>query len=184
MDILLAILLGGLFGFVLQRVGAADPDKIVGMLKLTDLHLMKAILAGIGIASSLLFAGLMLGLVDAGHLDIKTMHWGVILGGLILGAGWALGGFCPGTGLVALGSGRKDALFFILGGLAGAGIFTSMYGGLDEAGWFEKLFGGDASLVFTGNSTPVLSGSWTGLLAIGIGIVMIVLARMLPDKLR
>ncbi len=184
MDILLAIILGGLFGYVLQRVGAADPDKIVGMLKLTDLHLMKAILTGIGFSSVVLFLGLMAGWIDAGHLSIKSMYWGVILGGMLLGLGWAIAGYCPGTGVVALGSGRRDAFYFILGGLVGAGLFTLLYGNLENTFVFKKILGGDASLFFTGQSTPVIGASWSGLLAVILGVLFILVAVMLPNKLR
>jgi len=184
MDIVLAIIVGTLFGFVLQRSGAADPGKIVGMLTLTDLHLMKAIFSGIGISSSLLFAGLMVGVIEPGHLSIKTMYWGVIIGGLLLGFGWALGGFCPGTGVTAAGSGRIDALFFILGGLFGAGIFTAMYGNLESTWLLEKLFGGKSTLVITGKSSALIESSWSEIVAILVGVGMIAIAKFLPEKVR
>jgi len=184
MDIILAIAIGTLFGFVLQRVGAADPDKIVGMLRLTDLHLMKAIFAGIGISSALLFIGLTAGVIDGGHLSIKSMYTGVIVGGMLLGLGWAIAGYCPGTGVVAAGSGRIDALFFILGGLVGAGLYTIMYGSLKGTWLMQKLFGGKATLVVTGKSTALLDMGWSPYLAIAIGIGMLVIAKILPDKLR
>lgn len=142
MDIFLALLMGGLFGFVLERAGAGDPDKILGMLRLKDLHLMKAIFMGIGFSSLLLFPMLWLGWIDSSNLSIKGMYSGVIFGGALLGVGWALAGFCPGTAVVALGRGRKDAVTYVLGGLVGAAILTLMYERLTSAGWFEPWWGG------------------------------------------
>lgn len=57
MDILLAIILGTLFGFVLHRIGAANPQNIINMLRLKDFHLMKTIIWGISLSSALLFFG-------------------------------------------------------------------------------------------------------------------------------
>jgi len=169
MEIILAVILGTVFGFVLQRVGAADPDKIIGMLRLTDMHLVKTILTGIGVSSAVLFIGMMAGIVDSGHLSVKSMHAGVIAGGLLLGLGWAISGFCPGTGLVAAGSGRMDALFYILGGLVGAGLFTLMYGSLAETAVFTSLFGGKVTLAQTGKYDALVSGINGTLLAIIAG---------------
>lgn len=184
MDIVLAIIFGFLFGFVLQRVGAADPDKIIGMLTLRDLHLMRAIFMGIGLASVLLFVSLQIGLVDVGHVSVKKMYTGVMVGGLLLGFGWAISGFCPGTGVVAAGAGRKDAIVFILGGLVGAGFYMSSFKYLKDGWLMESLFGGKATLVTTGNSVALLDAPWSVALAIIIGLVMIVVAAKLPEKFR
>jgi uncharacterized protein len=182
MNILLALLLGGLFGFVLERVGASDPDKILGMLRLKDLHLMKAIFTGIGLSSALLFALLLVGGISTAHLSIKGMYSGVILGGVLLGFGWALGGFCPGTAVVAAGRGRKDALVFILGGLIGAGLYTLLYSGITDAGWLEPLWGGRVTLAETGaaKSTSLLSGAGSRILAILIALAMLAIGILLP----
>ena len=184
MEIILAIILGTFFGFVLQRIGAADPDKIIGMLRLTDLHLVKTILTGIGVSSSLLFLGLLVGIIDPGHLSVKPMYTGVLIGGILLGIGWAISGFCPGTGIVAAGSGRKDALFYILGGMVGAGIFTVMYKYLAETLLFITLFGGKVTLAETGKYDALVRGINGSLLAIMIGLAFVIVCLKLPRYLR
>lgn len=184
MEIVLAILIGLLFGFVLQKSGAANPQRIIDMLRLKDFHLMKAIFLGIGLSSLLLFAMMTLGMVDNSNLSVKTAYIGVIIGGAILGLGWAIAGFCPGTGIVAAGAGRKDALFFILGGLVGAFIFTLVYGSLESTFIFDKLGGGKAALAETGieKYTTLIPSIPSIAVAGGIAIVFIFIAWKLPVK--
>jgi uncharacterized protein len=183
MNIVLAITFGLLLGFVLQKVGAGNPQRIIDMLRLKDLHLMKAILLGIGISSLALFVLLAIGIVDAANLSVKSSYVGVIVGGAILGLGWTIAGFCPGTGLVAAGTGRKDALVFILGGLVGAFIYTLMYASLKTTFLFNDL-GGKTTLVPTGNEKfAALLPSVPALLIAGvIGIIFMVVAWKLPAK--
>ena len=70
MNIMLAIILGLFFGFVLQKAGAANPQKIIGMLRLNDLHLMKVIFFAIGISSLVLFIFLAIGFIDSEHIGV------------------------------------------------------------------------------------------------------------------
>jgi uncharacterized membrane protein YedE/YeeE len=184
MKLLLAIALGFTFGFILQKVGAANPRKIVDMLRLKDLHLMKAILLGIGSASLGLFFFLVCGLINPAHLSVKSSYLGVIIGGVVLGLGWAIAGFCPGTALVGLGAGRRDARYFIAGGLLGALAFTLLYGPLKETFLFREL-GGKTTLALTGNPKfPALLSSPPGLVVAGIiALAFIFIAWKLPDKI-
>lgn len=183
MEILLALFLGTFFGFALHRVGASNPENILNMLRLRDLHLMKAILFAVGVASSLLFIGLAAGMINPSHLDIKASYWGVIVGGLILGAGWAISGYCPGTGVVAAGDGRKDALFYIMGGLVGAFIYMLMYGSLRGSFLLAEIAGGKTSLAQTPTSFAALITGFPGLgVALSLGILFIIIAFALPDS--
>lgn len=182
----LAILIGGAFGFVLDRVGATNPKFIIGMLRLSRLHLMKTILLAIGVSSVVMFAAIMSGILDVGHLGVKTAHAGVLLGGIMLGVGFAASGYCPGTGLAAAATGRKDAMFFVLGGLFGAAAFMASYAWVASTGVLDKWFGGKATLgAIAGTKYPALltdvSGAWIG---IGVGLVLIAVAVALPNALR
>ncbi len=183
MNILLAIILGLLFGFVLQKSGAANPQKIINMLRLKDFHLMKVILLSIGLSSLAMFGLLAIGIIDAAHISVKASYFGVIAGGAIFGLGWAIAGFCPGTGLVALGAGRKDALFFIFGSLLGAFIFTLMYGELKTTFLFNDL-GGKLMLASTENVKykALFSSAPAFIIAGGIAMVFIAIAWKLPAK--
>lgn len=186
MELFLAIVLGLLFGVALNRAGATNPENIINMLRLKDLRLMKAILLAIGLSSIGLFGGLALGFIDPSHISVKSAYIGVIVGGALLGIGFAIAGYCPGTGLAALATGRKDALFFILGGLLGAFAFTLAYGWLEGNTFlFDKIAGGEVSLAITGNEKyvalfPSVSGAALG---IGFGVVFTAIAFILPRSI-
>ncbi len=181
-SIILAVVIGAAFGAVLDRIGATNPNWIGKMLTLTHLHLMKTILLAIGTASVLMFGGQMLGLVDVGHMSVKTAYVGVFIGGLLLGAGWAAAGYCPGTGVCAAASGRKDAWFFIAGGLLGAAAYMVSYPWWKNAGLLEgeKLTLGTVPGAGYEGLTS-LSGDLVGIV---MGLVFIAIAIALPDRLR
>ena len=181
MDIFLAIILGVFFGFALQRVGATNPQNIINMLRLKDLHLMKAIFFAIGVSSTLLFILMSFGFIDSGNLSVKSSYFGVIIGGALLGLGFAIAGYCPGTSLTALADGRKDALFFVGGGLLGALLYTLSYGSIAGTWLFNEIAGGKVMLA-TGSEKfepllPMIPGT---LLAAVIGIAFMLIAWRLP----
>ncbi len=183
--IILAIVIGGAFGFALDRVGATNPGYIIRMLNLTDLHLMRTILAAIGIGSVLMFGGLLTGLVAPGHLDVKTAYAGVFIGGMLLGVGFAVSGFCPGTGLTSAATGRKDAMFFVLGGLVGAALYMASYAWVEKTGILASILGGKSTLGrIDGTNYPSLidglPGEWIGIV---LGVAFIAIAAGLPARL-
>ncbi len=182
--IILALVLGAAFGFTLDRIGASNPDAIGRMLSLTNLNLMKAIVLAIGVGSVLMFGGQMLGLVDVAHMSVKTAYIGVFLGGLMLGAGWALAGYCPGTGVVAAASGRKDALYFIAGGLLGAAAYMVTYPAWKSSGLLDKIAGGKVTLgAIPGSGYDSLTGLPGNVLGLVLGLALIAVAFALPERL-
>jgi hypothetical protein len=184
MSILLALVIGAAFGAVLDRIGASNPTYIGKMLNLTNLNLAKTIMLAIGTGSVLMFGGQMLGLVDVGHMSVKSAYIGVFLGGILLGAGWALAGYCPGTGVVAAASGRKDALFFIAGGLFGAAAYMLTYPSWKSSGMLDAVAGGKVTLGTVPGSKfdglMAMPGDIVGLL---LGAVFIVIAFALPERI-
>ncbi|HIP22525.1 MAG TPA: hypothetical protein EYG79_02845 [Rhodobacteraceae bacterium] len=182
--IILAIVIGGAFGVVLDRIGATNPKYALKMLALTDLNLMKTILLAIGVAAVAMFAGQMAGLIDVGHMSVKSAYLGVFIGGLMLGVGWAVTGYCPGTGLSAAATGRKDALFFIAGGLLGAAAYMASYSWVKSTGILESMFGGKATVAAVpGTDYPALFAGLPGdIVGIVLGLGFIAIAFALPNK--
>lgn len=184
MTIVLAIVIGAVFGFTLDRIGATNPTYIGKMLNLTNLHLMKTILLAIGTGSILMFGGQMLGLVDVGHMSVKSAYVGVFIGGLLLGAGWAMSGFCPGTGVCAAATGRKDGLAFIAGGLLGAAAYMVTYPAWKSSGMLDSIAGGKVTLgTVPGAKYDGLMAISGDILGIVLGLAFVVIAFVLPDSL-
>lgn len=183
-SIVLALVIGGAFGATLDRIGATNPNWIGNMLSLKHLHLMKTILLAIGVGSVLMFAGQMVGLVDVAHMSVKAAYIGVFIGGLLLGAGWAASGYCPGTGVCAAASGRKDALFFIAGGLLGAAAYMATYPVWKASGLLDNVAGGKTTLgAVPGSKFEGITALPGDVLGLVLGLVFIVVAFALPERL-
>ncbi len=124
-DLAYGLVTGILFGFFLQKGRVLRYDKQLGALRFQDFTIVKFMLSHILVAMVGVYLLYDLGLVK---LSIKaTVLGGVVGGGLIFGLGWGLLGYCPGTSLGALGEGRWDAAFGILGMLVGAGLYAEAY---------------------------------------------------------
>ena len=118
MKLLLGFVIGVAFGAVLQLGGASSYRKIVGMLLLRDLTILRMILVGIAVGMLGIHT---LDLVGMAHMEVKATYVaGLLLAGVIFGIGFALAGYCPGTGVVAAAEGKRDALFTVAGGFTGA----------------------------------------------------------------
>ncbi|MCV6625507.1 MAG: YeeE/YedE thiosulfate transporter family protein [Cellvibrionaceae bacterium] len=183
MKIVLAIVLGTLFGFVLQRVGATDSRVIWGMLTLKDLRLAKTILFAIGVSSFLMFLGIQLGMIDGGHMSVKSAYYGVLIGGVLLGLGWAIAGYCPGTGVAALGEGKFDALVYVAGGLLGALVYTLSYESISNTWLFGKISEGKVTLAATEKYASLMPEVSPLIVAAVLAAVFIGMATMLPRKI-
>jgi uncharacterized membrane protein YedE/YeeE len=119
------LITGILFGFFLQKAQVIRYDRQLGALRFMDMTIVKFMLTTIlvGMVGVHLLVDL-----DLAKLSVKSnMLGGNILGGLIFGLGWGLLGYCPGTSAGAVGEGRWDAMFGVLGMLTGAALFAEAY---------------------------------------------------------
>lgn len=125
-QIVLGLLFGILFGFLLQKGGVAKYHILIGALLLEDFTVIKVMLTAIVVGMVGIFAMHSLGLVK---LHIKPTHYAAnVLGGLLFGVGFALLSYCPGTGAAALGQGNFDAIAGVLGLLAGSYLYAEASG--------------------------------------------------------
>lgn len=124
-ELIYGLITGIAFGFLLQKGQVIRYDKQIGALLLKDMTIVKFMLSHILVAMVGVYLLYDMGLIK---LAIKaTILGGVIIGGLLFGIGWGLVGYCPGTSLAALGEGRLDALWAIIGMLFGAAFFAEMF---------------------------------------------------------
>lgn len=165
-----ALGLGIAFGAILQRVQASSPDRIVATLTLRDLTILKFMILAIGVGAIGIGGLATLGLA---HLKIKALPvLAVAVGGLVFGAGFGLAGYCPGTCLAGAAEGRRDALFTVGGGLAGALVYALAHP------WVAPLLG--ATLDLGSPTVATASGLPPGLAGLAFGAAMIAVAFLLP----
>lgn len=127
-DNLIAVLLGIGFGFALESSGFSSSRKIIGTFFAYDFVVLKVFFTAAIFASLGLLYLSYLGFVDFSTLYIQpTFMTSAIVGGIIMGIGFAMGGFCPGTSLCATAVGRIDGLVFFGGMFIGVFIFSELF---------------------------------------------------------
>ena len=125
MQLIYGLITGVLFGVLLQTSRVIRYDKQLGALRLVDMTIVKFMLSSVMTAMVGVYFLADMGLAG---LSVKaTVLGGNIVGGLLFGVGWGLLGYCPGTAAGALGEGRVDSLWGIMGMLVGGGLYAELY---------------------------------------------------------
>ena len=127
-SLVVAFLIGIGFGFFLERAGFGSARKLVSQFYLNDLAVFKVMFTAIVTAMlGVTYLGWM------GWLDLSLVYLvptyllPQVVGGLILGVGFVVGGYCPGTSVAATATGRVDGLVYVLGIFAGMFAFAELY---------------------------------------------------------
>jgi rhodanese-related sulfurtransferase len=117
--------IGFAFGYVLEMSGFGDSRKLAAQFYFTELTVLKVMFTAIVTAMVLTFGAVGLGLLDFSQVWVNpTYLWSGIIGGLIMGVGFIVGGFCPTTSLASASTGKIDGMLFMLGGFVGAALFA------------------------------------------------------------
>jgi len=133
-NLLAALFIGIAFGWVLERAGFSTSRKLAGVFYGYDFVVIKVFFtAAITAALGLLFLNFF-GVFDFGNVWMPTTYlWPTLVGGIIMGLGFVLGGFCPGTSVCAAAIGKLDALAFIGGITLGIFLYAFTYEPVWEA---------------------------------------------------
>jgi hypothetical protein len=130
---LIYIAIGFAFGFILESSGFGDARRLAAQFYFSDLRVVKVMFTAIVVAMTLIFWSTALGLLDYNQIWVKpTYLWPGIVGGLVMGVGFILGGYCPGTSLVSVATLKIDGMFFLLGHIAGVLVFGETVDSINE----------------------------------------------------
>jgi uncharacterized protein len=162
-SLIVAFVIGIGFGFFLERAGFGSAKKLTAQFYLTDMAVFKVMFTAIVTAMLGLFYLAWIGLVDLSLVYVSpTYLLPQAAGGLLLGVGFVIGGYCPGTSCVAAATGRLDGIVFLAGIVAGIFAFGELY----------PLLKGFYS------STPMGSITLPGILGISQGLAVFLVAAM------
>ncbi|NLP10839.1 YeeE/YedE family protein [bacterium] len=164
-------LLGLGFGFALEMSGFGKSTKLAAQFYFKELTVLKVMFTAIITAMVLIFLSSSLGLLDYSRVYVNTTYlWPGIVGGLIMGVGFIIGGFCPGTSLVGMATFKIDGLFFVLGGLFGIFLFgetVSLFSTFWNSSFYGRLtlfdfLGVPAGMVVVGVVLMAIAMFWGG----------------------
>jgi rhodanese-related sulfurtransferase len=136
-------LIGFAFGFVLEMSGFGNSKKLAAQFYFKELTVLKVFFGAIVTGMVLVFLSSAIGILDYNLVYVpETYLWSGLLGGVIMGVGFIIGGFCPGTSVVSAATFKLDGLFFLLGALFGVFVFgetEKYFDGFWHSGYFGRV---------------------------------------------
>ena len=170
--LLIAALFGLFFGVLLNKGRVTDYNVIVNLFRFKDWTVVKIMLTAIVVGGIGVSIFISVGWVE-GYAVKDTNLLGVALGSLIFGAGMALYGYCPGTAIAAIATGRLHALVGFFGMLLGGVAYALSYGWVKDA----ILSVGQMGKVRLPDVTGLPTGVWLALLAVIAGVVFTIIEK-------
>lgn len=135
---------GFAFGYILESAGFGDARKLAAQFYFKELTVLKVMFTAIAVALTLIFLAVGLGHLDFSQVWVNPTYLASgVVGGLIMGVGFIVGGYCPTTSLASASTGRIDGMLFMLGGFVGAFLFGETEALFDPwynfAGYYGRL---------------------------------------------
>lgn len=135
------LVIGIAFGFALEMSGFANAPLLAAQFYFKNMTVLKVMFGAIVTAMVLVFLSAAVGLLNYNLVYVnETYLWPGIIGGLIMGVGFIIGGYCPGTSVVGAAVGKIDGILFVLGVLFGIFAFGETVG-FYEAFWHSSYLG-------------------------------------------
>ena len=153
LNFLYALLIGIMFGFILERAGFGTSKHIAPVFFFRNLRVSQMMVSAILTCATLLTIAVYNGVLDFNQIFIPTTYvWPYVLGGALFGLGMIMSGWCPGTAAVGVATGKLDAAVFILGVMVGMSYYFDFF---------------DQIATFANSSN---AGRWTMQNALGVDI--------------
>ncbi len=127
-SLIIAFIIGIAFGFALERGGFGNARILAAQFYFSNMRVLKVMFTAIVTAMLGIYYLSVIGFMDLSLVYVsETYIVPQVVGGLILGVGFVIGGYCPGTSVVSFSTGRLDGLVYILGVMAGIFVFGEIY---------------------------------------------------------
>ena len=125
---LVSLVIGAAFGWCLEQAGFGSSRRLAGIFYFRDMAVLKVMFSAVITAMLGLGFAFAFGIIRPEAIYIpETILGAQILGGFIFGIGFVMSGWCPGTAVVGVASGKFDALVFLLGSILGSFVFNYAY---------------------------------------------------------
>lgn len=162
-----SLAIGVAFGFILERAGFGDSRKLSAQFYLKDQSVIKVMFTAIVVAATLIFWSSGIGILDFDRVWVNpTYFWSGLIGGILLGMGFIIGGYCPGTSVVAASTLKLDGFVFFLGCLLGIFLFgetvSYFHAFWEHAGFLGRL------------TIPERLGLSDGIVVLGVIVIAVI----------